>query len=119
MRLLKKRALNIDDDNMSFRNKRKICENIMLQDYAHLFKKTKLQNSYINTYKKNRKLIITSLLNNKNIVQYKEVDIINKVKQVAIKARQMASTGVSHVIFVLFILLILPIFFALLAFPLH
>ncbi|SCM17164.1 conserved Plasmodium protein, unknown function, partial [Plasmodium berghei] len=89
----KKRALNIDDDNMSFRNKRKICENIMLQDYAHLFKKTKLQNSYINTYKKNRKLIITSLLNNKNIVQYKEVDIINKVKQVAIKARQMASTG--------------------------
>ncbi|SCL97642.1 conserved Plasmodium protein, unknown function [Plasmodium chabaudi chabaudi] len=88
----KKRTLNIDD-NPSLRSKRKICESIMEHDYAHLFKKTKLQNSYINTYKKNRKLIISSLLNNKNIVQYKEIDIINKVKQIAIKARQMASTG--------------------------
>ncbi|EAA18667.1 hypothetical protein [Plasmodium yoelii yoelii] len=89
----KERPLDVDSDNTSLRNKRKICENIMLQDYAHLFKKIKLQNSYINTYKKNRKLVIASLLNNKNIVQYKETDIINKVKQVAIKARQMASTG--------------------------
>ncbi|VEV54809.1 conserved Plasmodium protein, unknown function [Plasmodium vinckei vinckei] len=88
----KKRTLNIDD-NPSLRSKRKICETIMEHDYAHLFKKTKLQNSYINTYKKNRKLIISSLLNNKNIIQYKEIDIINKVKQIAIKARQMASTG--------------------------
>ncbi|EUD66810.1 hypothetical protein C922_02795 [Plasmodium inui San Antonio 1] len=73
-------------------HKRKLGD-IYAEDYSAFFKKRKLQNAYINTYRKNRKSIIDSLLQNKNIAQYKESDIINRVKQVFIKARQMASTG--------------------------
>ncbi|CAA9986750.1 conserved Plasmodium protein, unknown function [Plasmodium knowlesi strain H] len=73
-------------------HKRKLGD-IYAQDYSEFFKKRKLQNAYINMYRKNRKSIIDSLLKNNNIAQYNESDIINRVKQVFIKARQMASTG--------------------------
>ncbi|ANQ06465.1 Uncharacterized protein PCOAH_00008810 [Plasmodium coatneyi] len=73
-------------------HKRKLGD-IYKQDYSEFFKKRKLQNSYINMYRKNRKSIIDSLLKNNNIAQYNESDIINRVKQVFIKARQMASAG--------------------------
>ncbi|GAB64996.1 hypothetical protein PCYB_041980 [Plasmodium cynomolgi strain B] len=76
-------------------HKRKLGD-IHAEDYSEFFKKRKLQNAYVNMYRKNRKSIIDSLLKNKNIAQYKESDIINRVKQVFIKARQMASTGVSR-----------------------
>ncbi|KJP86546.1 hypothetical protein AK88_03837 [Plasmodium fragile] len=77
---------------MAPHHKRKLGE-IHVEDYSEFFKKRKLENAYINMYKKNRKSIIDSLLKNSNIAQYNESDIINRVKQVFIKARQMASTG--------------------------
>ncbi|SBS81636.1 conserved Plasmodium protein, unknown function [Plasmodium ovale curtisi] len=81
------------ENNPRIAVKRKIMDSSIQENYSHLFKKRKLQNSYINTYRKNRKIIIDSLLRNKNISQYNESDIVNKVKQVFIKARQMASNG--------------------------
>ncbi|ETW39018.1 hypothetical protein PFTANZ_00275 [Plasmodium falciparum Tanzania (2000708)] len=75
-------------------NKRKFHNIELKEHYCYdLFKKRKLENTYRNTYKKNRKIIINCLLTNKNIFQYKEHDIVNKVKQIFIKAKHMATNG--------------------------
>ncbi|SBT86526.1 conserved Plasmodium protein, unknown function [Plasmodium malariae] len=87
--------LSNEINHFEFKQKRKIdhMTQVDFSHFAHFFKKRKLENVYINTYKKNRKDIIESLIRNKNIYQYKESDIINRVKQVVVKARQMASNG--------------------------